>query len=313
MFCLIFVSLFVFSSSSFVSVNDRPIIGIVTEEVKTQFDPNATSYITASYVKFLESGGARVVPIMIRKPKAYYEDLMGKINGVLFPGGSMILNSSGYGRTGQIIYDIAIEMNDKGHYFPLWGTCLGFELLNLLAAKKNWMKACSAEDLATSLNFEKGFEDSRLFKDLDNSLKNIMQTQNVTINYHQWCLTPSNYSFSGLNKFYKVLATNKDSRGVTFVSVIEAYKYPFTGVAFHPEKVLFEWVKSKTHKNIPHSSDAVTVSQFFSRFFVNQARKSSHHFPSKEEENAALIYNFNPVFVGKMKTDYPTMQNYYFD
>lgn len=47
-------------------------------------------------------------------------------------------------------------MNDEGDYFPLWGTCLGFELLNLLAAKNNWMKLCSAEDLASNINFVEG-------------------------------------------------------------------------------------------------------------------------------------------------------------
>lgn len=49
------------------NVNERPIIGILTQEI----DPNRQfykgedfqSYIAASYVKFIESGGARVVPI----------------------------------------------------------------------------------------------------------------------------------------------------------------------------------------------------------------------------------------------------------
>lgn len=293
-------------------VNNRPIIGIVTEEVNTTYTPNATSYIMASYVKFLEASGARVVPVMVFKPKAYYQDLMNKINGILFPGGGGILQSNGYGRAGKFIFDIAVEMNDKGDYFPLWGTCLGFELLNLLAAKKNWMKACSAKDLPANLTFVEGFEDSRIFKDLDSSLKNKMQNQNITIHYHQWCLTPSNYSASHLNEYFKVLATNTDLNGVTFVSVVEAYKYPFYGVTFHPEKVLFEWVLSRTHSNIPHSADAVQASQYFSRFFVNEARKNMHHFASKEEENSALIYNYNPVFTGKKK-NYPSEQNYYFE
>jgi len=306
--CFAFVSL----SASISAVNDRPIIGIVTEEVNTTFAPNGTSYMMASYVKFLESSGARVVPIMIRKPKEYYEDLLSKINGVLFPGGGVNLQGNGYGRTGKIIFDIAVKMNDKGDFFPLWGTCLGFELLNFLAAKKNWMKACAAEDLPANINFQKGFENSRIFKDLDSSLKNIMQNQNITINYHQWCLTPANYTSSKLDNYFKVLATNKDFNGVTFISVVEAFKYPFYGVAFHPEKVLFEWVLSKTHHNIPHSLEAVQVSQYFSRFFVNEARKSTHHFPSKEAENAVLIYNYNPVFTGKKK-DYASVQNYYFD
>jgi hypothetical protein len=33
------------------------------------FYPNSTSYISASYVKFLESAGARVVPVLINQVK----------------------------------------------------------------------------------------------------------------------------------------------------------------------------------------------------------------------------------------------------
>lgn len=28
----------------------------------------------------------------------------------------------------------AIEANDQGDYFPVWGTCMGFQLLHILAA-----------------------------------------------------------------------------------------------------------------------------------------------------------------------------------
>ncbi|KAF7275319.1 hypothetical protein GWI33_011870, partial [Rhynchophorus ferrugineus] len=49
------------------AINDRPIIGILSQETYIvrylfpgrQYD----SFISASYVKFLESAGARVVPI----------------------------------------------------------------------------------------------------------------------------------------------------------------------------------------------------------------------------------------------------------
>ncbi|KAF4524039.1 hypothetical protein B566_EDAN016021 [Ephemera danica] len=49
-------------------VNDRPIIGVLTQELSSSLEgvygENYTSYIAASYVKFLEGAGARVVPIM---------------------------------------------------------------------------------------------------------------------------------------------------------------------------------------------------------------------------------------------------------
>lgn len=45
-------------------LNNRPIIGILTLPSEyLEFPNNTYSYMAASYVKFIESAGARVVPI----------------------------------------------------------------------------------------------------------------------------------------------------------------------------------------------------------------------------------------------------------
>ncbi|XP_054716706.1 gamma-glutamyl hydrolase-like [Uloborus diversus] len=307
LFCLLF-----FQLSSTVPINDRPIIGIVVEETHSKFSPQATAALYASYVKFVEAGGARVIPIFLQQSEEYYNKLLSQINGVLFPGGANLVQSDGYGRTGRIIFKIASKMNDNGTYFPLWGTCLGFELLNFLVAGKLWMKACSAEDLSTNINFVNGFNDSRMFGHLEDSMKHVMQKELVTIHFHQWCITPENYSMSGLDKYFKVLAINQDRNNVAFVSAVEAINYPFYGVAFHPEKVMFEWVISDKEHNIPHSSESIRVSQYFANFFVNEARKNLNKFPYKEDEDDLLIYNYNPFFTGKYNNN-SVQQKYYFE
>lgn len=46
-------------------LNDRPVIGILTQPSRTcEKIGKGNSYIAASYVKYLESAGARVVPIL---------------------------------------------------------------------------------------------------------------------------------------------------------------------------------------------------------------------------------------------------------
>lgn len=66
-------------------LNLRPIIGIMAQEMSQTFEklysPEYDSYIAASYVKFLESSGSRVVPLQIGKPRVYYETLMKQLNG----------------------------------------------------------------------------------------------------------------------------------------------------------------------------------------------------------------------------------------
>lgn len=248
------------------------------------------------HVKFIEASGARVVPILVYKPREYYQDILNKVNGVLLPGGGDLLNSPGFGQAGKIIFDLAVEMNENGDYFPIWGTCLGFEMLNFAAAKKMWMKRCSAHDLPLNIDFSKGFKKSKMFSNLTPKLRNIMQKENVTIHLHHWCITPENYTLSGLDKYFNVLAVNKDSKNSTFVSMIEAINYPFYGVTFHPERPPFDWTLYNI--SIPHTADAVDVSQFFGNFFINETRKNFHRFPSEAEETSALIYNYSPQIVG---------------
>jgi gamma-glutamyl hydrolase len=123
-------------------VNTRPIIGILTQPLGTEIS-NGTSatnitYIAASYVKFLESAGARVVPIHYDSTRAELTSLFHSINGVLFPGGGADLsNTTLIRRSGQILYDLAIAANDAGDSFPLWGTCMGFQFLGLLTAQQD--------------------------------------------------------------------------------------------------------------------------------------------------------------------------------
>ncbi len=51
------------------------------------------SYIAASYVKFLEAGGAKVVPILVTESLEAVSKLVLQLNGVLFTGGTADFNS----------------------------------------------------------------------------------------------------------------------------------------------------------------------------------------------------------------------------
>ncbi|XP_014795092.1 PREDICTED: gamma-glutamyl hydrolase-like [Calidris pugnax] len=62
--------------------NDRPIIGVLSQEWRFEkFYKFGSSYIAASYVKFLESAGARVVPIRLNLTDEVYDKIFHSING----------------------------------------------------------------------------------------------------------------------------------------------------------------------------------------------------------------------------------------
>lgn len=50
-------------------------------------------------------------------------------------------------------------------------------------------------------------------------------------------------------------------------------QYPIIALQWHPEKNAFEW---NTRLHIPHSPDAVEVTQEVANYFVSQARKNAH-------------------------------------
>ena len=41
------------------------------------------------------------------------------------------------------------------------------------------------------------------------------------------------------------------------------------------------------------------TSQYMANFFVNEARKNHHKFPTRKLEDKYLIYNYNPVYSAK--------------
>lgn len=122
--------------------------------------------------------------------------------------------------------------------------------------------------------------------------------ENITENSHTSGIDPQVFAGTAkLNEFFQVLSTNADSRGKRFVSTIEARQYPISASQWHPEKNNFEWGKigKLGYAAIPHSPQAMALSQYIANNFVQRARQSSHHFTSPEAEKAALIYNTAPI------------------
>ncbi|XP_030636132.1 gamma-glutamyl hydrolase isoform X2 [Chanos chanos] len=245
--------------------NDSPIIGVLAQELFN----SSNSYIAASYVKYLESGGARVVPILINKSEEEYTQLFKSINGVLFPGGGVSIETSGYAKAARIFYKLALEANTQGDYFPVWGTCLGFELLTYLTSGENLLSHTNTSGVALPLVFTKETREGRLFKGFPEDLMTSLTSEPITENSHQWSLTVESFNNNkDLNKFYRVLSTNTDGK-VDFVSTVEGYNYPVYATQWHPEKNAFEW----TRPYVPHSPAAIKTTFYMADFFVNEGEE----------------------------------------
>lgn len=297
-----------YGKGNVLDTNERPIIGILSVPTPAGLQKQykwAQSFLPSSYVKFAEMAGARVVPVLIDREEIYYKNVVSCVNGIIFPGGGVSATGSEYSTAASTIFKLAVQANDAKDHFPIWATCLGFEVLSILLSPKqtSTLVSCSAQDIALPLELSANYSQSRMFKTPAQDVVNSLKTQKVTYNHHGKCVTPDIVAKSGLNGVINVLSTNKDTDGLEFVSTFESIKYPFYAVQWHPEKNTFEWNSDKL-KNIPHTDQATRVTQYFANFFVSEARQSGHMFPNEDFEDKALINNFRTYFTVKADTDF---------
>jgi len=225
--------------------NDFPVIGMFTQpSSSTQGNCGGSClYLAASYVKYLESAGARVVPINYYANNDELDTLFSSLNGLFFVGGGAAFPASA-----QYLFDKVVAANDAGDFFPLWGTCMGFQWL-LMAASRDASILDPKQGQMDSYNYsipldfiEPAASASKLFSNAPERIMDILGTQNVTMNNHHYGIYPQHFADTpSLTSFFTVLSTNVDRQGTPFVSTIEGIKYPIFGSQWHPEKNAFEW------------------------------------------------------------------------
>ncbi|XP_058095492.1 gamma-glutamyl hydrolase 2-like isoform X2 [Magnolia sinica] len=218
----------------------RPVIGILSHpgdgaSGRLNNSTNA-SYIAASYIKFVESAGARVIPLIYNEPPEVLAKKLNLVNGVLFTGGWA--KTGLYYETVQEIFKKTIEKNEAGDHFPLVAICLGFELLSMIVSKdKNILEWFSATDQASTLQFTKNANiEGTVFQRFSPELLKKLSTECLVMQNHHYGVSPKRFEGNpALSSFFKMLTTSADTNDKVYVSTIQARNYPVTGFQWHPE------------------------------------------------------------------------------
>jgi len=298
---ILLVSIFLVTYTS--AINNRPIIGILTQPTDGVLTNFGSSYIAASYVKYLEGGGARVVPVFHNATNDELDYIFNSINGILFPGGGANIDNTPLFNAAKYLYDKSLKAFDNGDYFPVVGHCMGFEILATITSQDiNILSRFDSENISMPLYLTSGAISSNWLSGASSDIIQILTSQPVTLNNHMWGVSPADFANNQyLPNFYNVLANNYDREDKEFISLWEGVKYPVYGAQWHAEKPQFEWNPTE---DINHSLDAIQVMQYFADFFVSEARKSDHSFPSYDEECKALIYNYNAIYTEEIEPDF---------
>ena len=278
-----------------------PVIGVLTVPVSKTFkNQEIKSYLSDSYVKWIEMSGAKVVPIPYSWSKNKILSTVSQLNGVVFPGGSVDRVKSKaflkYIDSFKTIFNYAMSENDRDNYYPLWATCLGFEFLLLMVLNNNkaihdnyvneiLIQTVKARHQPVPLTLLPGASTNSIFKGFSNAELELFNTESVVYMNHGFGFIYDKSLLKWITPYIDILSINSDSEGVDYLSTIKFKKYPFYGTQWHPEKIMFEWLD----KSIQHTKNSMYVSQVMSNMFVDECRKNKNVL--KDEE--LLIYYYS--------------------
>jgi len=281
-------------ASSINFIFSKPIIGILTNPMIDETDDIKESFINLSYVKWLETAGAEIVPIHPWFSDIELDNILGKVNGILFQGGSASLRIDfPFAITAtKILRRVIKEKDENNKILPLWGTCLGFELLHVIisgssSVLSNFNAYNTLSSLLLNSDANKTSKLYSLFSDQD--VLNI-KSESLTAQYHHWGVGLKQYQiFDDLDNFFVQTSFAYDLDNQLYIASVEAKHYPIYGTQFHSEKTSYD---RGSEDNVPQGIDAVRISHNFANYFVNTARSNSNTMTNEEMKGFDMINSF---------------------
>lgn len=107
---------------------------------------------------------------------------------MLFPGGA-----GNYREIGSYIYDSIVDFNDAGTWYPLWGTCLGYENMARFASDSgNPLSDQVSINNSLTLDFLVDPATTTMFGDLEDASP--FSKEAMTFNHHNYGLSVDIFS-----------------------------------------------------------------------------------------------------------------------
>jgi len=166
----------------------------------------------------------------------------------------------------------AVQANKAGDFFPVWGTCDGYEwIVEIFGGKLIKSGSFDSEDYPHTMDFTDAMKSSRIYASANASLLTWLAKENISYNAHSAGVDPAD---SEVPKTFNVLATDFDRKGKRYIAQIEGKSLPIYANQFHPEKIQF--VHHSSQPSIPRTPHAVAAARHLAQFFVSEAKKSKH-------------------------------------
>ena len=217
------------------------IISVPLSPDKKYFKVCGDSYIASSHLKWMKKNNVEFIIIPYDSENLQY--YFNRIHGLYLPsGGAFAGTQKQYYKACKSLIQMAIKENEKGYYFPVWGCCMGFQQMLIIADGKDNLTDLlgqfnSLHNYMTNIDLTEEGKKSKIIKGLDESTFKKITRKKATLNNHKMGISPSDFDNNqGISEFYKNVGNSIDRDGKPFVAIIEAHDYPFYGVQWHPER-----------------------------------------------------------------------------
>lgn len=192
-----------------------------------------SSHVMKAYVDWFTDRGVHV--LLIPYNTTQHEEYMTMIHGLLIPGGEIghVLKNKAFIHSVTRFIELSLQPD---LYFPIWGTCLGFEMLLAIIGGTTRFKKYEADGLYP-IQLTPDGKDSRLFHSFSPQYLHFLEHKKSTLQHHDYGMSVADFMDNlHLTRFYHILATSIDEKGKEYIAAIEGKYYPIYGVSWHPER-----------------------------------------------------------------------------
>eukprot|EP01043_Picozoa_sp_COSAG02_P057934 COSAG02_NODE_7122_length_3171_cov_26.451823_3_plen_374_part_00 len=210
-----------------ISRNVRPQIGVLVQPTYGEYKRGGHMFLPGSVVNWVRGAGAQVIPVPYDANQTHLRAIFNTLSGLFFPPGAAgpVQLTGRYVDAAKFLFQLALDRNNNGSHFPLFGVCWGYELLTIFAARDlestTILTPTDAFNLTIALDLQLAASKSRLFQSLsEESYSLIASTVPIAENMHTLGVRPDVYTKSKqLGSTLQVLTTSEDRKGSIFVSV----------------------------------------------------------------------------------------------
>jgi gamma-glutamyl hydrolase len=230
-------------------------IGIITDPIVKHQLNCGHSYLNLAYIHWIEMADEQAIIIPYDISEKELLTILQRIHGIVWVGGAIentkIHTSRQYTtliNTLFYCYQYAMNENNNGNYYPIWGTCLGFDILLMFA---NHIPSLKESLVPFPLHgvYPCSFTNNKTR--LKQWFSNIQKLKKPCV-FH-------NHTYGNIEVPDNVEIVSKHNN---FINMIEFKEYPFYGVQFHPEQ--------------PQTEYSIEISRQFSLFFKNECDKNKN-------------------------------------